>query len=384
MWLLMLIPIAVLVGALVNTGRLLRRWLTAWWPQLRRWLFNMVYGVLVFGIIIGFTLFRDPNSTIGRHVVVIFLALLGALVYLMLFVNIVGLLAWLAHKFIWRNASQKRLVQKVSGVVALGVTLVVTGYGLTHAQNIEQKDYDVTMTTTQTHTKPLRITLISDLHIGYVTDNQRFEKIVCQVNETHPDIVLIAGDVFDGNDAALTQPQQTAELFRQFKAKDGVYASLGNHDSGRDFASFLQVLKQGKVKVLQDDEQVVANKFVLAGRRDSQPIYNDVPKRQPLQVTPRAKILPTIVLDHQPSNYHDYAGQKNTLVLSGHTHNGQLWPGNLIVKALYPSAYGYYRQNAQAPQMIVTSGVGTWGPPLRVASDSEIAVINVNFKTVSE
>ncbi|QBO35195.1 metallophosphoesterase [Periweissella cryptocerci] len=381
MWLLMLIPIAVLVVALTNTGRLLRKWATVWWSQVKRWLFNSIYVVVVLGIVLGFTLFRDPNSAVGRQVVVIFLALLGVLLYLVLFTNLVGLLAWLAQKLIWRQKSQQRQVLKYSGLLAVVITVLVTGYGLIHAQTIEQKDYNVTLTTAQVHAKPLRITLISDLHIGYVTGNQHLARIVKQVNETKPDVILIAGDVFDGNDAALNQPQKTASILRQFKANDGVYASLGNHDSGKDFNLFLQTLAQGNVKLLRDNEQQVADEFILAGRRDSRPIYNDVPKRQMLQTLTRAKNdLPTIVMDHQPSNYHDYDGQTNTLVLSGHTHNGQLWPGNWIVKQMYPAAYGYYRENKKAPQMVVTSGVGTWGPPMRIGSDSEIAVINVNFK----
>jgi predicted MPP superfamily phosphohydrolase len=307
--------------------------------------------------------------------------LFGVVMYLMLFTNLIGLVSWLGRKLFWRDKLFKNMINKVTGIIAILVTLCVSGYGIAHAQYILVKPYQVTLKTTQKDAKPLRITLISDLHIGYVTGNNRLEEIVKKVNATKPDIILIAGDVFDGNDAALNQPERTSAVLRQLQAKDGVYACLGNHDSGKDFNLFLKTLTQGNVELLNDTDKTIAGEFVLAGRRDSRPIYNDVPKREPLEVLDSSQQkLPIIVMDHQPSNYHDYVGKKNELILSGHTHNGQLWPGNLIVKNMYPSAYGYYRENSNSPQMIVTSGVGTWGPPLRVASDNEIAVIDVKFK----
>ena len=114
----------------------------------------------------------------------------------------------------------------------------------------------------------------------------------------------------------------------------------------------------------------------MAGRKDSFPIGGQGDKREKLTLPAKAGELPVIVMDHQPGNIRDY-GEETDLILCGHTHQGQMFPFNLITNAVFDVDYGYYRASDDSPQVIVTSGAGTWGPPQRVATDNEVAEILV-------
>ena len=120
----------------------------------------------------------------------------------------------------------------------------------------------------------------------------------------------------------------------------------------------------------------IDSRFVLAGRKDSFPIGGQGERRGSLELPERTEDLPVIVMDHQPGNIRDY-GKETDLILCGHTHKGQMFPFNLITDAVFDVDYGYYRASVDSPQVIVTSGAGTWGPPQRVATDNDVAEILV-------
>ena len=138
----------------------------------------------------------------------------------------------------------------------------------------------------------------------------------------------------------------------------------------------LDFLDGAGIRVLMDEAVVIDQRFVLAGRRDSFPIGAHGDSRKNLEGLPDDKSLPVIVLDHQPGNIDEY-GNEADLILCGHTHQGQMFPFNLITNAVFDVDYGYYRAGETTPQVIVTSGAGTWGPPLRVATDNEVVEINL-------
>lgn len=198
------------------------------------------------------------------------------------------------------------------------------------------------------------------------------------VNAAEPDLVCIAGDIFDGDITALKNPSALQELFREIKAPYGVYACLGNHDAGAGYEGMLEFLKNAQIQLLQDEEVLIEHKILLAGRKDSGPIGNQGEKRAELEDSAEAEDFPRIVLDHKPENIDGYS-RSTDLILCGHTHRGQFFPGNLINEATMKVNYGYYRENEERPQAIVTSGAGTWGPPLRVGTDNEVAVIQVTY-----
>jgi predicted MPP superfamily phosphohydrolase len=202
-------------------------------------------------------------------------------------------------------------------------------------------------------------------------------------------MVCIAGDIFDGNlDIVDDLPSVAAEL-RRIQAPLGVYACLGNHDVDR--ISFVQgggndritnIVREAGVVLLQDEVRAVGENLYVAGRRDARPIGMSAARKPAAELSgglDPGRAL--IVLDHQPTQFALIEQAGADLVLCGHTHRGQIFPANLITRSMYKKAggthYGYWKGSAL--QAVVTSGAGVWGPPLRISTNSEVAVIEVSF-----
>lgn len=287
----------------------------------------------------------------------------------------------IAIGFLLRIIPKKTLpsVVKVTGFVILIAFSFIIIFGRINAFNIKHKTYNVEITK-ETELKELNIVLISDLHLGHINGIKHIKKAVKKINELNPDIVLIAGDIFDGDFEALHDDKAAIEEFNRIKAKYGVYACLGNHDAGNTYRQMIYFLEKSSINVLFDEVKLIDSAFVIAGRRDSRPIGDiDNERIKELIIEKDYTKYPVIVLDHQPSNINEYKTEID-LIVAGHTHKGQIFPANLITKKIYDVDYGYYQKSENTPQVIVTSGVGTWGPPLRIGTDNEIVQIKISFK----
>lgn len=374
---IILVVFGAVIGLIVNTGRKLFLWFRPFFSGTSPLLFGVVYGVAMAVVLAFFILSRLPDSRIPG---VIFLAdhyALGAAVYMVIFVSFADVVLFVLRLCRLIPTPLPRGIAAV-GAAALILSVVLTVYGGIHASVIRTKNYQIALSKNKDKTSTIKIALISDLHMGYVVGEKHVEKIVAAVNAAQPDLVCIAGDIFDGDITALKNPSALQELFREIKAPYGVYACLGNHDAGAGYEGMLEFLKNAQIQLLQDEEVLIDNKILLAGRKDSGPIGNQGEKRTELGNSTEAEDLPRIVLDHKPENIDGYS-RSTDLILCGHTHRGQFFPGNLINEATMKVNYGYYRENEESPQAIVTSGAGTWGPPLRVGTDNEVAVIQVTY-----
>jgi predicted MPP superfamily phosphohydrolase len=261
--------------------------------------------------------------------------------------------------------------------------VLVTIYGVFHAHSIKTANYNLTL---NGNGDDIRVVLISDLHIGSTVNKSWVGRVVKKANAAQGDIVFIAGDIFDGNLDIVKDMQGVISNLMAFNAPLGVYAVLGNHDvdrqgfSGGRTERIAQILKTADVKLLQDEAYEIREGLFLAGRKDARPIGMNV-QRKTAQEMLSGIDGALIVLDHQPTQFPQLQEAGADLVFSGHTHNGQLFPANLLTKIIYKKAgsvsYGYWQGNTM--QGVVTSGAGVWGPPLRVGTNSEIAVINIKF-----
>lgn len=302
---------------------------------------------------------------------------MGIYVYLLLFflaTDVVLLLGQLV-KVIPSPVTQG--VRFCSGLAAILLTVCTVGYGIYHANQLTQVHYTVQ---TQEAKKPanMKIVLISDLHLGAIHSEKRLEPLVNIINQMEPDLVTIAGDLFDDNNFdAIQDPERAITLLQQIKSTYGVYASLGNHDSGRNFDSMMEFLERSNIKLLTDDYEVIDNRLVLIGRVDPSPIggFGDL-KRQDISdlIDSLDPNLPVVVMDHTPSNLSEY-DERVDLILSGHTHKGQIFPAGLVTNMIFEVDYGYYQRDASSPHVIVTSGAGTWGMPMRVGTNNEVVSI---------
>lgn len=368
--------LAVTIGLFANAGRKLYQWLGPLFPGMGSLAYGIVYGLAVTGILGAFVVSRIPNNHIPAPVFYADHYLLGFIVYMVMFVNLAGFLVFLAGLLRILPSPLSFRAGIAAGTIPLFLSAALSVYGTVHGAVIQIKPYEVQMGGKDAEKAPLRIALISDLHLGYVIGEHHLEKVIDAVNSTKPDIVCIAGNIFDGDAAVPADPEALKALFLKMDTVYGVYACLGNHDAGPSYGRMLEFLSEAGVHVLRDEAVVIDGRFVLAGRKDSFPIGGQGDKREKLTLPAKAGELPVIVMDHQPGNIRDY-GEETDLILCGHTHQGQMFPFNLITNAVFDVDYGYYRASDDSPQVIVTSGAGTWGPPQRVATDNEVAEILV-------
>ena len=275
--------------------------------------------------------------------------------------------------------------KKILAGITLGLAILVTGYGLYHARDLKVKEYSISLKANSPLSE-LKVILISDLHLGSMLDKNFVKQLVTEINSLQADVICIAGDIFDNDYEALKNPEETAELFSKLESVYGVYACLGNHDIDGLFQGegnlghekIAAFLKQANIHLLEDEAVTVANSFIIAGRKDRRPLGNKMAVRDSIsEIIGQSDTLPILLLDHQPQAEEEAKQAGVDLLMCGHTHNGQVFPGNLIVGLTAKYTYGYSKDGDT--NIVVTSGAGFWGPPCRVASDSEIVVLNLTF-----
>jgi len=222
--------------------------------------------------------------------------------------------------------------------------------------------------------KHLKIVAISDLHLGVAIDKKQLEKYIEMINAEHPDVVLMAGDVSDRTVKPMIRQHMDEDLAK-INAPLGVYAISGNHEyySGDPYGVQKYITKAGII-YLRDSVVQVADAFYIAGRDDR---TNPHRKKigQILAGTDPTK--PIILMDHQPQHLEEAVINNVDLQISGHTHNGQFFPGNLMVKLMYEKGYGYLKKGKS--HFYVSSGLGIWGPLYRIGTQSELVVINLKY-----
>lgn len=263
-------------------------------------------------------------------------------------------------------------------LISLVLVAVITIYGVYNSSKVDIVSYDVNVDTYHKE-EGLKIIALSDLHLGYINNNKRLQESVNKINNMNPDLVVILGDLFDSNFLAIQNNDETLEILNSIKSTYGIYLCWGNHDAGSNFTQMKEFIMKSNIKVLEDEIIDIDGKVLLAGRLDSSPIGYQGEKNRTtsLHINNFGSEKPIIVLDHQPSNIKEYIGSHD-LVLSGHTHKGQVYPINYITQSIFSIDYGYdiFEENTH---VIVTSGLGTWGPPIRIGSKNEIVEINFNY-----
>jgi predicted MPP superfamily phosphohydrolase len=266
----------------------------------------------------------------------------------------------------------------------LAIFLVIGGiivYGSWNARQVGTTGYNLNIGKSAGEIKQLHVVMVSDIHLGAVVDRPRLKAMVDRINLLNPDLVLLAGDTIDDDIKPFVDEQMGRELQR-LKPRLGVYAIMGNHEYiGGNAEEFAKQLENSGIKVLRDKYIKIENSFYLVGREDrSMERFNGKNRKNLKQLLKGLDArLPVILLDHQPSNLEEPQKQGVDVQLSGHTHEGQVWPAHLITGRIFETDWGYLRKGNL--QVIVSSGVGTWGPPIRVGNHPEIVDIKLKFGT---
>jgi len=313
---------------------------------------------------------------------------------------------YLITDFIWlfirsdkhKGSALRRFWDKYiwNGLAMLVIAAVITGCGAINAEHIQVTDYSVKVDKTvakvdkTTAQEPLNIVMIADMHIGTGINKKELREMPQKINKLHPDVVCMAGDIFDERTTRSDMKVLRASLSK-IKSRYGTYFVYGNHDLGKynmdhpwGRTEVEATLRGAGVHILEDKTVLINHRFYIVGRKDwSETAVPEraQPRRTIAQLTRGLnKKYPVILLDHRPLA--DQIKQARAagvdLQLSGHTHAGQLTPAGLLDKYIFHvnaveygmKTYGNYR-------IIVTSGYGTWTMPVRVGSPCEIVDVRM-------
>jgi uncharacterized protein len=248
---------------------------------------------------------------------------------------------------------------------------IVTG-GIINFKTIRTSLYNIEIPGRSSSLRHLKIAFASDLHLQERTDPKFVRRFVEKIEEIKPDLMIFGGDILEG-DGSVLQTRQFIQMLSNIHPKYGVYTVPGNHEyyAGQDDGSFFA---RAGMKVLYDSYLVIDSLFTLAGRCDSH--FAGRISVQDLLVT-APSYLPLILVDHRPTELDQVVKTKADIQLSGHTHNGQLFPINLITGKVYELSWGHMKKGNT--HFFVSSGVSLWGPHVRTTGKSEIMVIDVTF-----
>jgi len=266
------------------------------------------------------------------------------------------------------NYAQVKLWYFISVLLILGVMSVI---GYARFSNPRVVKLDLPLTNGKGMSADMTLLVASDIHLGNLIRKNRLADWVKRINGQEPDVILLAGDIFDHNMHAV-ESQKMAEELATLKATYGVYAIPGNHDFYAGIDKAVQYMNQSGIHVLRDQSVIVDDRIVIIGRDD---LTNRHSKPLDSLVSGMNSGHFRIVLDHQPLRLAESVANEIDLHISGHTHDGQVFPFNYIITRMFDLAYGYRKTGKT--HFYVSSGLGLWGAPMRIGTHSEIVCIRL-------
>lgn len=397
MKLAILMGVYVLINSYVmlRTALFVRRNLPGRRGRLSAGLIVLLYGVLAMALPVSFAL---PQGGLHRALLTAGNAFEGFelnLFFSYLALEALCLLLRLlpaGRRLLGRHGLRKLLL----GAALWGLCALTCVYGTVHSSQLTVRRYDVQVDKSCAGYGSLRVALVADLHLGNSVGAARVRQMVRVINEQDADLVLIAGDIFDNAVDGMDDPEAVKAALRSIKSRLGVYGCWGNHDvRGRLFSGFSpwdrSKARRGQemedfvadcgIVMLADEAVLVDGAFWLAGRRDYENDGTGGTDRAPLQTLLSGVDMekPVLVIDHQPRFLQENADAGVDVLFSGHTHDGQTFPINLVMNREWENACGMLVKGSLTS--IVTGGVGIYGPDMRVGTDADVTVAEITFLT---
>ncbi len=354
--------------------------------------FAVVYLFMTLSPVIAFLLPKSAVAIVIRRISTYWI---GIMLYSLLYVVLFDLLRLIAKHTKLKNTllfSRGSVISIGSVVVACAVATCL--YGIFNARNIKVNEYSVTVNKSCGSDKHLKAVLVADLHMGYAIGVDHITNMVEKINQQDADIVIIAGDIFDNSYDGMDDPEGIKAQLKSIKSKYGVYAVYGNHDidekilmgftfdwGGKQLHSekMTNFMKECNIKLINDESVLINDEFYLVGRRDTdKPGTEDGTRAEISELTKDLdKTKPIFVLSHEPDELQKTADAGADIDFSGHTHDGQLFPGNLTIGLFWENPCGMIKKDNM--YSIVTSGVGVYGTFMRVGTDAEICSVDIDF-----
>lgn len=268
-----------------------------------------------------------------------------------------------------------------SGIIAILLTACIMGYGVYNISNVVRTEYTVP-TAKDIRASGYRVALLSDLHYGISLDDDELRQEVERINGENPDIVVLAGDIVDES-TTRSQMESAFTILGNLRSTYGTYYIYGNHDKNnysRELEYTVEDLnrniEKAGIHILEDDSATIHQEVTLVGRGDMEEIGFTRKSAEELlsKADPKQEL---VVIDHVPADYTNVAKAGGDLILSGHTHGGQIWPAGLLMDAFHINELSYGEKKIGNLTGLVTSGIAGWGFPIRTEKHSEYVIINI-------
>jgi predicted MPP superfamily phosphohydrolase len=315
----------------------------------------------------GMGFFMKMLSVAGGYLLAFFLYLFLCIILYDLF-----LLLNLAFKLLSAKIRKSFSFRSYTLSIMILLSAIIVVAGAINLNTIRVSKYEIKVPRRDSDIDHLRIAFVSDLHLQQDTRPAFIEQFVRKVSALDPDLMLYGGDMTEG-DSENESTEAVESMLKQINARYGVYGVTGNHEfyGGQGNASFF---RKAGIILLCDTMLRIGNSFYLAGRYDQhyrkRKTAEEILGREPFD-------LPVIVVDHRPTELQEISLTGADVQFSGHTHNGQLFPFNLITSSIYELGWGY--KKIRNTHFFVSSGLRLWGPPVKTAGKSEIMVVDIYF-----
>ena len=361
-----------------------------------RLIFAVIYVLLSTSLLTGF-LIKNPKS-LHRMLKITGNYFLGIFLYTLVIILLADFGRILLKYVFHASWIHSRTAFTVAGAICALLILLLSACGIFHAKYIKTTSYDVIINKTIPERTSMKVVLLADTHFGYNAGVLHARELVRKINKQKPDLVCIAGDIFDNEYDAVRNPEKLEKTLRGIKSTYGVYACWGNHDLNEEIlAGFTfkhkdgdlsdikdlrmkKFLEDSNIHILEDESVLINDQFYVIGRKDASLTEKiDETRKAPAQLTEKLdRDKPIIMIDHQPKELQELADAGVDLDLCGHTHDGQTFPGNFTIKLMWENPCGLLIKDNMTN--ITTSGAGVWGPAMRIGTDSEICSINIQLK----
>ena len=361
-----------------------------------RLIFAVIYVLLSTSLLTGF-LIKNPKS-LHRMLKITGNYFLGIFLYTLVIILLADFGRILLKYVFHASWIHSRTAFTVAGAICALLILLLSACGIFHAKYIKTTSYDVIINKTIPERTSMKVVLLADTHFGYNAGVLHARELVRKINKQKPDLVCIAGDIFDNEYDAIRNPEKLEKTLRGIKSTYGVYACWGNHDLNEEIlAGFTfkhkdgdlsdikdlrmkKFLEDSNIHILEDESVLINDQFYVIGRKDASLTEKiDETRKAPAQLTEKLdRDKPIIMIDHQPKELQELADAGVDLDLCGHTHDGQTFPGNFTIKLMWENPCGLLIKDNMTN--ITTSGAGVWGPAMRIGTDSEICSINIQLK----
>ena len=392
---LFLLPVFITIHTIIAI------WLFKWLRHIhvvfrKRLVIGIIIAIYTYFILDMYIAALIPHGKLERMMKLIGNYWLGFTIYAAMVVGIALLIRLILVKSRFKDSRfvKSKKVFILNGLLCIVIIGALCIGGHINATRLITTDYEVNIDKSGGEFADLDVVLVADLHMGYNIGVDMINQMVDRINDCDPDVVLIGGDIFDNSYESMDDPEGIMEAFKNIKSRYGVYAVWGNHDiaetiiGGFTFPSknkkmsdirMDQFLEDAGIKLLRDESVIIEDSVYIFGRPDEERPGRGID----IRLTPAELVStmdtqkPVIVLEHEPKELKELAKAGVDLHLSGHTHAGQTFPMNLTAKFSFENPYGL-KMVDEMPS-IVTSGVGLYGPYIRVGTKPEISNVHVHF-----